>query len=156
MGRHTKSKKTLYNNLELFRINDKGLPVEMLEIKDAVTALAWEPRGSRFAIIHAESPTSTKVNVSFYDMMKKIDMSKKKKDNIIKGKSQQQNVVVSPELHMIETLEGKQCNCLFWSPAGGVILLAALGDAVAASGSLEFYDLSDKTTVVKEHYRANA
>merc|ERR1711982_202623 len=35
------------------------------------------------------------------------------------------------------------------------ILLAALGDA-AASGSLEFYDLTDKTTVLKEHYRANA
>jgi len=148
--RHTKSKKTLYNNLELFRMNDKGLPVEMLEIKDAVMALAWESRGSRFAMIHAESPTSPKVNVSFYDMMKKQDLPKKK-DKSVKNSAPS----IIAELHMIETLEGKQCNSLFWSPAGGVILLAALGD-VAASGSLEFYDLSDKTTVIKEHYRANA
>jgi translation initiation factor 3 subunit B len=33
--RHTKSKKTLFNNFELFRIRDAGIPVEMLEIKDA-------------------------------------------------------------------------------------------------------------------------
>jgi len=148
--RHTKSKKTLYNNLELFRINDKGLPVEMLDIKDAVMALAWEPRGSRFAMIHAESPTSPKVNVSFYDMMKKQEPKKKGNKSSMSGSTS-----IIPELHQTDVLEGKQCNCLFWSPAGGVILLAALGDC-AASGSLEFYDLSDKTSVLKEHYRANA
>lgn len=140
--RHTKSKKTLYNNLELFRMKDKGLPVEMLDIKDAVMALAWEPRGSRFAMIHAESPTSSKVSVSFYDMMK---TQEKKKGG----------PTIIPELHQVETLEGRQCNCIFWSPAGGVILLAALGDC-AASGALEFYDLASKTSLLKEHYRANA
>ena len=29
--RHTKSKKTLYNNFELFRVKDAGIPVEMLD-----------------------------------------------------------------------------------------------------------------------------
>ena len=71
--RHTKSKKTLYNNIELFRVKDEGIPVEMLDIKDAVMALAWEPRGSKFAMIHAENPSASKVNVSFYDMMKKSE-----------------------------------------------------------------------------------
>jgi translation initiation factor 3 subunit B len=33
--RHTKSKKTLFNNFELFRIRSSGIPVEMLEVKDA-------------------------------------------------------------------------------------------------------------------------
>ena len=66
--RHTKSKKTLYNYLELFRLEDTGVPVEMLDVKDAVMAFAWEPNGSRFAMIHAENPSSTTVNVSFYDM----------------------------------------------------------------------------------------
>jgi len=77
--RHTKSKKTLYNNMELFRINETGIPVEMLDIKDAVMAFAWEPNGSRFAMIHAENPTSTKVNVSFYDMNKKVEPTSNKK-----------------------------------------------------------------------------
>jgi len=137
--RHTKSKKTHYNNIELFRMKESGIPVEMLDIKDAVMAFAWEPRGSRFAMIHAESPNSTKVNVSIYDMMRQ---------KVVQGKKKQ-----VLELHKIETLQNKQCNCLFWSPAGGVILLAGLGDS--SSGILEFYDLQDKTLIMKEHYRAN-
>merc|ERR1719232_1579386 len=90
-------------------------------------------------MIHADSTTSTKVSVSFYDMMRQ-KVHQKVKNNI-------------PELHKIQTLESKQCNCLFWSPAGNVILLAGLGDS--SSGSLEFYDLDDKTLIMKEHYRAN-
>jgi len=152
--RHTKSKKTLYNNIELFRLNESGIPVEMLDIKDAVMALVWEPRGSRFAMIHAENPSSTKVDVSFYDMMKKVPestiaMNKKGGSK----KNQQKQMISVAELNKIETLEGKQCNVLFWSPAGSTILMASLGDS--ASGTLEFYDVDNKNLVVKEHYRAN-
>lgn len=145
--RHTKSKKTLYNNLELFRVNEPGIPVEMLDVKDAVMSFAWEPRGSRFAIIHAENPESTKVNVTFYNMYKTIEGEKKKGK---KGRTEKQIVA---EVNKVETLEGKQCNCIFWSPAGQTIILAALGDS--ASGTLEFYDTDSKALVIKEHYRAN-
>lgn len=145
--RHTKSKKTLYNNLELFRVNEPGVPVEMLDVKDAVMSFAWEPQGSRFAIIHAENPTSTKVNVTFYDMFKTIELEKKK------GKKGGKEKQIVAEVNLIETLEGKQCNCIFWSPAGRTVILAALGDS--ASGTLEFYDVDSKTLVIKEHYRAN-
>jgi len=147
--RHTKSKKTLYNNLELFRLDDVGVPVEMLDVKDAVMAFAWEPSGSRFAMIHAENPSSTKVNVSFYDMNKVTEQKianagKKKKDPVS---------TITKEVNKIETLEGKQCNCLFWSPAGKNLLMASLGDS--ASGTLEFYDVETKALAIKEHYRAN-
>jgi translation initiation factor 3 subunit B len=57
------------------------------------------------------------------------------------------------EVNKVETLEGKQCNCIFWSPAGRTIILASLGDS--ASGTLEFYDVENKTLTIKEHYRAN-
>jgi len=147
--RHTKSKKTLYNNIELFRLNETGIPVEMLDMKDAVMSLTWEPRGSRFAMIHAENPSSTKVDVSFYDMMKKNEATNKKGGK----KGQQKQATIVSELNKIETLEGKQCNCLFWSPAGGTILMAGLGDS--ASGTLEFYNVDSKSLTVKEHYRAN-
>lgn len=148
--RHTKSKKTLFNNLELFRVNEPGVPVEMLDVKDAVMSFAWEPQGSRFAIIHAENPTSTKVNVTFYDMFKTILQDKKDKGKKTGGGKEKQ--IVS-EVNLVETLEGKQCNCIFWSPAGRTVILAALGDS--ASGTLEFYDVDSKTLVIKEHYRAN-
>lgn len=146
--RHTKSKKTFYNNIELFRMRAAGVPVEMLEIKDAVMALQWEPRGSRFAMIHAENPQATKVNVSFYDMLKAVERSRVGKKN--KTITFVEKV---PELHLVETLEGRQCNVIFWSPAGTNIIMASLGDT--ASGTLEFYDVDSKTMVVKEHYRAN-
>jgi translation initiation factor 3 subunit B len=145
--RHTKSKKTLYNNLELFRVNEPGIPVEMLDVKNAVMAFSWEPQGSRFAIIHAENPTSTKVNVTFYDMFRTSEPDKKK------GKKKSSGKDIVAEVNKVETLEGKQCNCIFWSPAGRTIILAALGDS--ASGTLEFYDVDNKSLVIKEHYRAN-
>ena len=150
--RHTKSKKTLYNNIELFRLNETGIPVDMLDTKDAVMALAWEPRGSRFAMIHAENPSSTKVNVSFYNMMKKTEVITVAKKGAKKGQQSKQITTV-PELNLVETLEGKQCNFVFWSPAGQTIILASLGDT--ASGTLEFYDVDSKSLVIKEHYRAN-
>jgi len=145
--RHTKSKKTLYNNIELFRVNEPGIPVEMLDVKDAVLSFSFEPQGSRFAIIHAENPASAKVNVTFYDMFKTSEGEKKK------GKKSAKEKQIVAEVNKIETLEGKQCNCAFWSPAGRTIILASLGDS--ASGTLEFYDIDAKTLVIKEHYRAN-
>jgi translation initiation factor 3 subunit B len=150
--RHTKSKKTLYNNIELFRLNEPGIPVEMLDTKEAVMALSWEPRGSRFAMVHAENPSSTKVNVSFYDMMKKTEVITVGKKGAKKGQKSTQMASVA-ELNKVETLTGKQCNFIFWSPAGQTILMASLGDS--ASGTLEFYDVDNKSLTVKEHYRAN-
>lgn len=129
-------------------MNEPGIPVEMLDVKDAVMSFSWEPQGSRFAIIHAESPTSTKVNVSFYDMFKTLEPEKKKGK---KGGSKEKQIVA--EVNLVETLEGKGCNTVFWSPAGRTIILASLGDN--ASGTLEFYDVDSKTLVIKEHYRAN-
>ena len=145
--RHTKSKKTMYNNIELFRLNEPGIPVEMLDMKDAVMALAWEPRGSRFAMIHAENPSSTKVDVSFYDMKKKVD------GNVKKGQKGPVPKEIISDLNKVQTLEGKQCNSIFWSPAGSTIILASLGES--SSGTLEFYDVDTENLVIKEHYRSN-
>ena len=116
-------------------------------------ALAWEPRGNRFAMIHAENPSASKVNVSFYHMFKKQESTVVGKAKPGKKATQQKQITMVPELTKIETLEGRQCNFLFWSPAGSTIVLASLGDT--ASGTLEFYDLDSKAMVVKEHYRAN-
>jgi translation initiation factor 3 subunit B len=165
--RHTKTKKTLYNNIELFRLNEMtaatpggaagsdNIPVEMLDTKDAVLALTWEPKGSRFAMIHAESPTASKVKVSFYDMKKKTtaDPTAGVVGLTGAGKAGKKGgtTKIVAELNLVETLDGRQCNTLFWSPAGSTIIMASLGEA--ASGTLEFYDVDTRTMVVKEHYR---
>lgn len=141
--RHTKSKKTLFDNLELFRLEDQGIPVEMLDVKEIVMAFAWEPNGSRFAMIHGDNPNATKVNVSFYDMNKLTTTTKNKKTE----------TSIAKEVNLCHTLPGKQVNTLFWSPAGQTIVMASLGDS--SSGALEFYDVTNKSLAVKEHYRAN-
>ena len=147
--RHTKSKKTLYNNIELFRLTEPGIPVEMLDMKDAVMALQFEPRGSKFAMIHAENPSAAKVKVTFYDMIKFEDTT----PTVPGLKAVKKQRIRIPEVTLLETLEGKQVNFISWSPAGNVIIMASLGDS--ASGTLEFYDVVSKSMVVKEHYRAN-
>lgn len=112
-------------------------------------ALTWEPKGSRFAMIHAENPSASKVNVSFYDMIRTGEIVS------VKGpkKASKTETATFKELTKLETLEGRICNFLFWSPQGKNIILASLGES--ASGTLEFYDVDSKTMVVKEHYRCN-
>lgn len=41
----------------------KQVPVDTVECKEAVTAFAWEPVGSKFAFVHGETP---RISVSFY------------------------------------------------------------------------------------------
>lgn len=52
VDRHSKSKKSLATNLEIFRVREKGVPVEVVDsIKDTVINFAWEPKGDRFVLI---------------------------------------------------------------------------------------------------------
>ena len=49
IDRHTKSRKSMSTSLEIFRIKERGVPVEVVEnIKDPVINFAWEPKGDRF------------------------------------------------------------------------------------------------------------
>ena len=48
----------LYFNFEIFHMRQKQIPVDSVEVKESVTAFAWEPVGSKFAIIHGESQVS--------------------------------------------------------------------------------------------------
>lgn len=44
----------LYYNFEFFRIREKEIPVDSLEVKENCYAFQWEPNGQRFAIISGE------------------------------------------------------------------------------------------------------
>eukprot|EP00620_Florenciella_sp_RCC1587_P020538 CAMPEP_0182569664 /NCGR_PEP_ID=MMETSP1324-20130603/10225_1 /TAXON_ID=236786 /ORGANISM="Florenciella sp., Strain RCC1587" /LENGTH=688 /DNA_ID=CAMNT_0024783967 /DNA_START=44 /DNA_END=2110 /DNA_ORIENTATION=- len=134
--RHTKSKKTQYNNFELFRMRDNLIPVEMLDIKDRVQAMAWEPGGDRFAVVHGDGGTPS---VSFYTM---------------KGTPPGAKPGSKQELLLLKTLEQRQCSHLYWSPSGGHIVLSGQGDY---NGALEFYDVDAllEKGVTSDHYRCN-
>ncbi|XP_037025507.1 eukaryotic translation initiation factor 3 subunit B [Bradysia coprophila] len=89
----------MFYNLEIFHMREKDIPVDSVEIKELILAFAWEPVGTKFAIIHGEPNIA---NVSFYEV------KKGQKPNLVKK------------------LEKKVCGHLFWSPRGQFIVLANL------------------------------
>jgi len=125
--RHTKSKKGFYYNLELFRMREKNIPIDTLEIKDTIQAFEWEPNGNKFGVIHGESP---RICASFYELEK----------------------TTLGHANLLKTLEKKTCNTISWCPAGQFCVLAGLR---SMNGVFEFVDTADMTTMnMGEHYMA--
>ena len=113
-------------NFEIFHMREKQIPVDSVEIKEPIHAFAWEPVGSKFAIIHGEIPS---VNVSFYE------------------------VRYGHQPALLKRLEKKACNHLFWSPSGQFIVLAGL---TTMAGALEFIDTNDFTIMNStDHYQTS-
>jgi len=115
----------LYCNFEVFHMREKQIPVDSVEIKENVCAFAWEPVGSKFAIIHGESQS---MNVSFY------------------------SVTTGQTPTLAKKYERKTANHIFWSPAGQFVVLAGLRNM---NGVLEFIDTADFTSMNSgEHFMA--
>jgi len=97
--RHNRTKKQNYSNFEIFRMREKNIPRESIELHLDVYAFAWEPVGHRFAMITGEQ---ARPDVSFYTM---------------KGAKHR----------LLKTLEKKSANEIFWAPEGRFCVLAGLG-----------------------------
>lgn len=126
VDRHSKSKKSLATNLEIFRIREKGVPVEVVDsIKDTVINFAWEPKGDRFVMITtgdavAGSGVAPKTAVAFYCTEK------------LKGAG------VGNFKH-IRTIEKKTSNGIYWSPKGRFVVVATVHSQ--QNFDLDFWDL---------------
>lgn len=118
----------VFHSFNIFRMREKDIPIDTVEVKESIQAFAWEPVGSKFAIIHGEAP---RIAVSIYGVNAK-------------------GSVISLEL--LKTLDKRTCNGLFWSPRGRFLVLAALG---GMQGEVEFIDTEDMSTMNKgEHFQA--
>ncbi|KAL2114864.1 hypothetical protein VTJ04DRAFT_10527 [Mycothermus thermophilus] len=126
VDRHSKSKKSQNTTLEIFRVKEKGVPVEVVDtIKDTVINFAWEPKGDRFVIITTPEPVGAtavppKTSVSFF-------CPEKAKGNTVGN------------FKHLRTLEKKNSNAIYWAPKGRFVVIAAVGNS--QSSDLEFYDL---------------
>ncbi|KAJ2778885.1 Translation initiation factor 3 subunit b [Coemansia interrupta] len=132
--RYTKSKKSRFTNLEIFRAYERDVPVDVIELKDCAVAFDWEPVADnmRFAIIHTDDPTppvtnatgiaSTAVNtsVSFYAFERKGKLVKKE------------------GFQLLKTFDRKKVTALKWSPQGRHIILATL--RTISTFELDFVD----------------
>ncbi|KAJ6519931.1 hypothetical protein C8R45DRAFT_953296 [Mycena sanguinolenta] len=125
VDRHTKTKKSIFCNLEIFRVREKDYPVEVVELKDTVTDFSWEPKGERFAIVSSNDPNlgnpgpgiTIKTDVSFYQ----LDPH---------GKN---------DFKLLRTLSSRTSNAIRWSPRGRHVVLATVGSS--SKSELEFWDL---------------
>ena len=130
VDKHSKSKKTMNSAFELFRLRDKGVPIEVQEFsKDTkIVAFAWEPKGQRFAIVHSDVSSANRTDVSLYSM----------------------GSVCNGCVSLIKTFDRKPCNSLFWSPAGNILLLVNLK---GTAGQLEWLDANVQQAVGEaEHF----
>ncbi|EME80162.1 uncharacterized protein MYCFIDRAFT_86792 [Pseudocercospora fijiensis CIRAD86] len=125
VDRHSKSKKSLATNLEIFRVKEKGVPVEVVDsIKDTVINFAWEPKGDRFVLITAgEVPAGAavppKTSVSFF-------CPEKAKGNAVGN------------FKLIRTVDKKNNNAIHWSPNGRFVIVATVLNQ--QSFDLDFWD----------------
>ncbi|KAJ4291411.1 Translation initiation factor 3 subunit b [Collariella sp. IMI 366227] len=126
VDRHSKSKKSQATTLEIFRVKEKGVPVEVVDtIKDTVINFAWEPKGDRFAIITTTEPVGAtavppKTSVAFF-------CPEKAKGNAVGN------------FKHLRTLDKKNSNAIYWSPKGRFVVIATVANT--QSSDLEFFDL---------------
>jgi translation initiation factor 3 subunit B len=123
-----KGKKPLPTLIFIFRLRQKDFPIEELEVAESVSAVAWEPKGTRFAVAHGDNP-SGRSNISFFNLAK-----------------------AAKKLEPYRVLDGRPCNAMFWSPAGSHVLCAGLGGTLA--GALEFVDAtSGQIVATHDHFQ---
>lgn len=126
VDRHSKSRKTVFSNLEFFRLNEKDIPVEKLELKDVVINFAWEPKSERFITIslldEGNANPSPKNTISFYAP-----------EVLSKGN------ITSKSYSCVKLFSGKSSNTVCWSPKGRFVVVATISKS---SGEIEFYDCS--------------
>ncbi|KAK6344021.1 Translation initiation factor 3 subunit b [Orbilia brochopaga] len=127
VDRHSKRGKSTFTNLEFFRIKEKNIPNEVIEIQETVINFAWEPKGDRFVFITAGelppagagAPVPPKTAVSFY------------------APEKTKSPPVGP-FKLIRTIDKKNSNAIFWSPKGRFCLIATINSQ--QSNELEFWD----------------
>lgn len=125
----TKSKKAVATNLEIFRIKEKNIPVEVLEFKERLLTVAWEPKGERLL---TAVPAEFRSIVSFWSM---------------KGDGK-----TADTARLLHTVERKQVDRFFWSPHGNHLVMADLG---SANAFLEFWNVNEMVLLAtKEHFLA--
>ncbi|KAJ6373262.1 hypothetical protein OIU76_027570 [Salix suchowensis] len=111
VDRYTKTKKSTYTGFELFRIKERDIPIEVLELdnkNDKIIAFAWEPKGHRFAVIHGDNP---RPDVSFYSM-------KTAHNTGLKGFNGQLEFYNVDELETMATAEHFTATDVEWDPTG--------------------------------------
>ncbi|KAI8914800.1 hypothetical protein PhCBS80983_g00802 [Powellomyces hirtus] len=138
-----KTKKSTTTNFEIFRLREKDVPVDVMEVDPIleVTNIFWEPLGSRFALLAQEG---TKIVCNFYQMVAAASAP-------TKGKKAGPSVGdVAQGVKLLKSFDAKGTNQIIWSPKGRFCLLAGVR---AFQGEIQFWDVEDLVMMGSgEHY----
>jgi len=117
----------IYYNYEFFRIREKEIPVDSIEIKEVCHAFAWEPNGQKFCIIYGD--TTSRTTAAFYRIMPAVGNT-------------------AGKVELIKELKNRTCLQISWSPAGQYCVLATTAQKQQAAGcSIEFVDVQSNDVV---------
>lgn len=131
VNRHGKNKNVVFSNLELFRIQEKSIPVDVIEFETELAMFAWEPTGHRFAIVR--NPDAIRSLFSIYTMTA-----------VDNGLS---TVKMIGSVH-----ERKPLTKIAWSPRGDFLLLSILSGP--AAGFELFHAGEASSFITRDHYMA--
>eukprot|EP00928_Gymnodinium_smaydae_P003346 TRINITY_DN111_c0_g2_i1.p2 TRINITY_DN111_c0_g2~~TRINITY_DN111_c0_g2_i1.p2 ORF type:complete len:700 (+),score=206.55 TRINITY_DN111_c0_g2_i1:98-2197(+) len=108
----SKTKKKGVTNLELFRIRERNIPVDIVEVKDTVRGFYWENKGSRFAVLTTdEGGLCPKLLI--------YQLGKEKCECI-----------------SVTNLPSNSFNAFYWGPDGQYFVCAAIGHGDLLFGGL--------------------
>eukprot|EP00811_Abedinium_folium_P005770 NODE_1530_length_2447_cov_7.586207.p1 GENE.NODE_1530_length_2447_cov_7.586207~~NODE_1530_length_2447_cov_7.586207.p1 ORF type:complete len:397 (+),score=140.77 NODE_1530_length_2447_cov_7.586207:1085-2275(+) len=123
-----KTKKKGATNLEIFRIREKDIPVDIIEVKDAVRGFFWETRGRRFAVLTADEqghhPKLLLYALADKDA-KRTASSAPRKGELDPGNEKKNEHICT------FGLPSNQFNQVFWAPDGQYFVIAAVRSANA-------------------------
>lgn len=127
VDRYTRNKKQTFTNLEFFRMTERDIPVEAIELKDRVINFAWEPHGSKFTIVSRQDvpgqqgpPGPNSNNLSFYGL------AEKKK-------------IVSDSWKLLKVFDKKPTTSIYWSPKGRFVATSNFGPQTSQP-IIEYWD----------------
>jgi translation initiation factor 3 subunit B len=112
--RMSRSKKTGQVHLEIFRVMEKNVPVETVEIKESMKSIHWETSGNRFCLLTTDE-NGHNLKAQFYNISDK-------------------------ETHQVASYDCHGgISHVLWAPTGGYVVLAAI-----PGGDLIFAQLDEK------------
>ncbi|KAI8818548.1 eukaryotic translation initiation factor eIF2A-domain-containing protein [Fimicolochytrium jonesii] len=126
-----KTKKSTMTNFEIFRLREKDVPVDVMELDAGleVVNIFWEPVGARFGLIAQEGTAGV---CHLYQMVS----------------ANAAPAAVSVKL--LKAFEAKGINQIIWSPKGRFAVLAGVR---AFAGELQFWDVDELVCMnTGEHY----
>ncbi|KXN69037.1 translation initiation factor eIF-3b [Conidiobolus coronatus NRRL 28638] len=136
VNRHAKNKKSQFSNLEIFRVREKDIPVEVIELKDVAIQFSWEPTYHyRFVILTSSDPNPAPSASGAAPQPVKTTIHFYKRERAVNG-----SIGASKDVFRhLATFDKKTANTVLWSPRGRHLVFATL--KTQSIFDIEFWDV---------------